>query len=626
MLSCELIKQFGRLEELSDDWDRLWRSDPSAEIFQSFPWVKAWWLSYGHTVELFTFCVCCDNTVIGFVPLVRRGETLQFLGQQQSDYCDIVCQEQLTLPVVTTSLRELLKLPGWKTCILQNLKSNGRLLSRWQELPPELRSCLQVFPGEDCKTLLLEANREMLDSLINKDHTRRRLNKLRKAGSLTFRHLEDKQEAQRHLNQFFKHHVRRHVLLGKTSSSESPEFRKLLRTLVDELDLSSCVRFGVLELNASALAWHFSFQVNGKLVFYQQTFDVEAWDYAPGEVLTHQLLLYGRQNLDREIDFTRGDEAFKARFTTQTRPNYSVYVDRPDSFGRVRQLGRATTFPLIRLGRIAVKLTKKNPRVFRAYRSARLCIKGLLASAREDKPTSLSQRINGLFRRGLRLADLDKKEIEVFVVPVMATLVNREVRLLPREASFGDLVDVSKANPGVVTPFELGKYKQRLKRGDRVFLLTENDKLVLGAWMNGTQPNDIFSLKLKSNVVEWCYDMLVYDWWATHNAKGNDFQSMVQFLLEISRLKCKDGLAVCCPATLDQLRAELLNCGSTPQYRLSRRTLSRWFRIRSVASGERAVHRNFPSPAISLGPQRQDELVRPLPSHGSTVISSHSHD
>ena len=220
----------------------------------------------------------------------------------------------------------------------------------------------------------------MLASLLGKNHTKRRLNKLRRGGTLTFRHIETKAEAQSQLSEFFRHQMRRRALAGKRSSA--PEFNIFLRNLVDELDLTKELRFGVLALNGRPLAWHFSFQVNGKLVFYQQTFDVDAWDDSPGEVLTHKLLLYAQENVTRELDFARGDEPFKDRFTTDTQETYSLYVEPTGIQGQLRRVLRASAVPCLRLGRQAQRLAKRHDETLHRFRSIRLWASGVLARIR----------------------------------------------------------------------------------------------------------------------------------------------------------------------------------------------------------------------------------------------------
>jgi len=578
MLSCELIDDFSRLEALSADWDRLWRADPQAELFQSFAWARAWWQAYRNRFTLCVLCVSDGKRVIGIVPLVRQGDTIVFLSQRQSDYCDILCEENRTEEVLAICFEKLFQLPGWKNCLLRNLKPEGQLLRHWRALPPKIRRRLQVFPGEDCKTILLDKDRSILPSLIQKDHTRRRLNKLRKAGSLTFRHIENRAEAQQQLDYFFQHHVRRHALTGKRSFAESPELRQFLRTLVEELDLTNTLRFGVLELDGRPLAWHLSFQVNGKLAFYQQTFDVEAWDYAPGEVLVHQLLVYAQNHIEREFDFTRGDEPFKARFTTHIRKTYSMHVDRPDLRGKARHFARAGALPLIGFGRSTRSLIKHYPKVFHAYRSARLWLSGSLARIRQDR-----SGLHGVARECLRIVHLDSRELEVFVAPRGKLCVAASnPGMVAREGQFGDVVDISHEHPGIATAFELPEYRQRFKAGDRFYAIWHGDKFVLGAWASTRRPAEILSVLPGSSFLEEGRHLVAYDCWSV-SPDAQDHWKELFGLLSNAAAEKKLSLAICCPVTFPT-RAELAQQGFELRYRLLGSRISHRFQAKALVA------------------------------------------
>jgi CelD/BcsL family acetyltransferase involved in cellulose biosynthesis len=586
MLSCELIDDFSRLQKLSSDWDSLWRADPCGEMFQSFAWARAWWQSYGQGLTLCVLSVSDGNRVIGFVPLVRKGVTIAFLGHGQSDYCDIICEDDRAVEVLSASLQQLFQIPGWKTCFLQDLKPEGRVLSHWSELPRQIRDRLQVFPAEDCKTILLDRGRTILDSLIQKNHTRRRISKLRKAGSLTFRHIETKAEAEVQLGYFFQNHVRRHTIAGKRSSAETPEWRLFLQTLVDELDLTDALRFGVLELDGCPLAWHFSFQVNGKLTFYQQTFNVESWEYAPGEVLVHQLLLYAQNNVARELDFTRGDEPFKDRFTTHTRKTYSMYVDRPEFQGSVRQFVRASTFPLIQLGESTKSLAKHYPGLFHTYRSVRLWSSGFLARMEHhSRNLTLMQWGQKAARECLRMTHLDREEMELFVAGPNNRACASQLNpgSVAREGTLGDLVDLTRQHPEILTAFELPKHRKRLKSGDRIYMLWEDGKFALAAWARTRESRKLLDLKLNHSLLHDGQYMLVYDCWSTSDNKVDHYKELLALLSNVAKEK-KLRLAVCCPVASLQLRTELVQQGFQPHYRLVRRRTARHFQVQLLAA------------------------------------------
>jgi CelD/BcsL family acetyltransferase involved in cellulose biosynthesis len=515
-LRCELITNFSRLQELSADWERLWRADPEAEIFQSFAWACAWWRCYGGKVGLRSLAVFERERVIGIVPLVQDGDRLFFLAGTQADYCDILCEDGRAAEVFAAALRTLLQLPGWKECALRNLKVGGRVFKQLARLPKKLRQHLQTTPGEDCHTIVIDGNRDALVSLLGKKHTKRRLNKLRKAGTVTFRHIETKAEAQAELSDFFRHQMRSRALAGKESSA--PEFNKFLRNLVDELDLTKELRFGVLALNGRPLAWHFSFHVNGKWAFYQQTFDVDAGDYSPGEVLIHKLLLYAQENVTREFDFGPGDEPFKDRFMTDTQETYSLYVEPAGIQGQGRRALRAGAVPCLRLGRRVQRLAKRHDETLHRFRSIRLWASGVQARIRyhRHKKTLVAWAVKAVVRpvRSMRFGGA---QIDLFLVgnsvkgeATSLALVSTS-NLSAREGGVGDLVDLALQHPEILVPSELGRYRQRLKQGDRVYLVRQGEEVVLAGWTTTRKPDDVLGSKTSLRVSGNAPLMLLYE-------------------------------------------------------------------------------------------------------------------
>ena len=486
--------------------------------------------------------------MIGIVPLVKDGDRIFFLAGTQADYCDILCEDGRAADVFAAALRTLLQLPGWRECVLRNLKVGGRVFRQLTTLPKKLRQHLQTTPCEDCHTIMIDGNRDVLVSLLGKKHTKRRLNKLRKAGTVTFRHIETKAEAQVQLSDFFRHQMRSRALAGKQTSA--PLFAKFLRNLVDELDLTKELRFGVLALNGRPLAWHFSFHVNGKWVFYQQTFDVDAGDYSPGEVLIHKLLLYAQENVTREFDFGPGDEPFKDRFMTDTQETYSLYVEPTGIQGQVRRLLRASSVPCLRLGRRAQRLAKRHDETLHRFRLVRLWASGVRARIlyHRHKKTLISWAVNAAVRpaRSMRLG---RAGIDLFLV---SNSVNGEATSLAlvstsdlsaREGGMGDLVDIALQHPELLVPSELGTYRQRLKQGDRVYLVCQGEEVVLVGWTTTRRPDDVLGSKTSQRVSEDAPLMLLYECLAVSNAVENLHYR--QLLCAVSTEAEKKQLVLC---------------------------------------------------------------------------------
>jgi CelD/BcsL family acetyltransferase involved in cellulose biosynthesis len=581
MYNCELIDNVSRLQQLSCDWERLWRADSRGEVFQSFAWAWAWWQSYGEEFSLCTLAVFEENELIGIVPLVKKEGTIEFLGQTQSDYCDVICEDGRAVEVLCAGIQRLLQVPGWKKCRLQNIRADSRLLRHWSLLPTKLRRYLQVLPGETCRTILLNGNSSVLTPLIHKRHTRRRVNKLRRAGVLTFRHIETKAEAQIHVDYMIDHQLRRHTLTGRKCPSEKPRFRKFLHRLVEEFDPLNSLRVGVLELDGGPLAWHFSFQVNGKLTFYQQAFDVEASDYSPGEVLIHELLRYVQDNVTRELDFTRGDEPFKARFTTDVRKTYLVYVDPPQFHSKLRQLGRDSVSIAAHLVQHAKRSAKRHARMFSSFRSARLRLSGLLARVRyhQQNATLLTWVQNGVCRAldGI----LHQCDFDLFVATDLNVPWDEQQvsQISVRRSHFADLVDLAREHPEIINASELPTYRKRLKLGDRLYMIFRNNRLTLLAWTSTREPVEILGFGRISSILPAGQYTVLYECWDMRDSTDDGHYRAVLRLLRDIAWQEKLLFAVCCPATSVILRHELFLQRFQPMSPVPRLGVSRPFRL-----------------------------------------------
>ena len=585
-MRCEVVTNFSGLEKISSDWERLWQADPRAEIFQTFAWARAWWQSYGRDFAILSPVVFEGDEVVGILPLVKRGSILQFLGTPEADYADMLCAEGREPEVLTAALRALFQpVEQWNECILEHLAKDGRLLRHVSELPRDLSRHLELVPAGGYQTIFLHQDREQIfNSLLGKHHTRRRQNKLKKAGRVTLRRLVTKAEAREHLNYFFLHHTRRCALLGRESSCARPENRQFLQAIVEEFDPSGRLRFEVMELDGRPFAWHFSFLVNGKFLLYQHTFDLDSWDYAPGEVLLSNLLQFAQENVAREFDFGSGDEAYKGRFAKHTRETFSLYVQPSGLAGRLRgtlRAGQASIYP--RISYLKQK-AKAHSRTFRLLRSIRIWMHGFMSRVRQAK------KEGPLLRYGFqRIAEvvsnlvLGKEELNMFP---WETLVgpdgrlssdsgcNKELKI--KAGGFGDLVDLTTERPDAVVASELSRFRQRLKKGDQVYIGRKSGRLALLAWTSDST-DALFASKLRDHSRPNRPMLVVYGCWFPD---VNDVASCRQ-LLSVLRLKAaseKLDLLILCQGDQNGLATELERQGFSAQCRIARYSFLHFFR------------------------------------------------
>lgn len=463
---CEIVTDFSRLEQLSDEWQRLVLDDPVSDVFRHWNWVRAFYTAYAAELELRVLVVRRDDRTIGFLPLVQRGRTLEFLGALESDYNDLVSEDGAAPLVLETALETLLSPDGphgWDTLALDNLPAASRIVSSLPLLPPRLRRHAQQLPQFPSLTVDFASNRaEVLDALLRKEQPRRSERKLQKAGRVALRHIEAREEAREHLAIFFRQHIQRCAVNGMRSQFLTPQRRAFYEAMVEHCDLTRELRFAVLEWDGRPLAYHFGLQFHGKFVWYKPSFDVDYWEFSPGDVLLRHLFRYAVESDLREFDFSVGDEPYKKRFANRAKPNYAVYVERCP-----RALRSQASCAL----RYCASAARRQPAVLRLCRGAKDAAQRL----NDTRPRELLGRLGAWYRRNIWACE----RVFFFSLPAAPADVPG-VEIAP--ASLSTLASMSVEYPREFNGERLSWSRFRLKHGDCAFLGRAPDGRVALLW------------------------------------------------------------------------------------------------------------------------------------------------
>lgn len=327
-MQAELITAFADLEGLRPDWDRLWQEDPLATCFSRFSWMRAMWRAYGRRRQVCTPVIRDGPDVVGILPLALEDDRLVFLGDPRSDYNDLLCRPGRAREVARAAFDVLARSNRpWQQAVLANIPEQSNLapfihdLGDWTRRPAFIASTA-ACPRVD----LTENGAAILQGILRKKSLLRHEKDLARLGTLTFRHLTDRDEVRRVLPEYFRQHVARRAVAGGESLFREEEARAFYEAVVDECDPRDELRFAVVELDGRPVACHLGFEARGVLVWYKPTFDVDLWDRSPGEVLLKRLFEYVRDQSLQTFDFTVGDEAFKARFANCVRRNRTVIL------------------------------------------------------------------------------------------------------------------------------------------------------------------------------------------------------------------------------------------------------------------------------------------------------------
>lgn len=360
----------------------------------------------------------------------------------------------------------------------------------------------------------------------------------------------------------------------------------MVRALAAQLDLRRELRLGVLELNGRPVAWSLGFQANGKYAYYQQTFDLDAEEYAPGEVLLHHLLSYAKESVEREFDFLRGGEFFKRRFATQINQCRTVYFQRPGIGGRLRGFQRSVQGQLYGARTQIEDFVRTHENVFHVLRSTSTWNRNVSRRLRQAKRTGeltdyLLASIVDLFRRvvwsryGATLFQLENGK-GLTVLP-QCLVSNPSIGITTGRLS--DLADLAMEHPEISFP-GFRAYRNRLKRGDQVYLVRQNNELVLVAWVGLRPISQLSRIEHSSPSTDSKAAVAMYECWPIHDPCLGCTQLLAMLATEASTGKV--GLLVCCPAVPSASCVELESRGFLPGFRIISHRILRWFRHDNV--------------------------------------------
>lgn len=337
-------------QSLRADWEELYARRPRRNPFLTFEWADAWLRVFGREVDIRTIRVRADDSALAIAPLCRRGNgDLTFIGYPQSDYSDILIGDRAE-EAVDAVLSELAKMKDWRRVVLDQLPSEqselGLLVSRLNE--GDWSFLLEH--SDPCPAMTLE-DLEAARRLYDKRNIRTYTNWYRKQGSLRHAIYADPDSGSSHLEQLFTQHIERWQGTATPSYFRDERMRAFYRTFFAPMAREGWARLAVLELEEEVLATYLFFIMDNTMSMYKTSYNRSYMSRSPGQVILKVLFDYAAENGVREIDFGRGDEGYKDRFSNLIRQNERLILYRGSAARRramiLRQVQRSRIVDLV---------------------------------------------------------------------------------------------------------------------------------------------------------------------------------------------------------------------------------------------------------------------------------------
>jgi CelD/BcsL family acetyltransferase involved in cellulose biosynthesis len=572
VIRTEVLTHFSQVEELASEWDRLWNANPRREIFGRFAWARAWWQAYGGCHSVCAPAVFRGDRLLGILPLVVREGTLRFLGAPYADYSDLLCDPDADVQVLESALAALCSLKSaWDRCVLENVPEKSYLVTRLPELSATLRCRTRLAFSAPCPSVVLDGNRdEILRSILSKSSLRRHHNALRRIGTLGFRHIVDREEIRLHLPTFFQQHIARRAMAGSESLFSQEKARTFFHALPDQLDPRTELRFSVLEVNGTPIAYHLGFELQRKFIWYVPTFDINLWKCSPGEVLIKSLFEYIASRDIREFDFTRGGEGFKERFANSVKKNFALHLYPP------RPRGRA-----IQLYHIAKEQTKvqfeKTPRLLSLVRSLRLggkkAYRRFTTTLHSHDLLTLAAK---LLRGAIRTIVFAHDKVLVFSCYPTSNAVSNELLKIHR-GTLSDLAHISVEFPGHLGALRLHTALKRFDSGDSLYIARDVDGVAGIAWMGCRKVISTSEASFEFQIHLDEAASFIYNWWLPSRARGG--RIFTAMLCEFLQREIKEDRQtwICCRADDSYARQSIETAGFQLRHVVRRIRILHWF-------------------------------------------------
>jgi len=322
----EIVRTAERLAAVGPAWTDLWtRSD--ALVFQSHPWISAWWASVPDRERRALAIVLAwrGDTLVGVLPLAtvrRKGfRVLEWAAKDCSDFGDAVLADRTNAGLVRRMWQQASRAGGFDLAYLNRLLPDAAARALLTSISGSTR--LRLNHRDEANWRVRgpwPTGQAWFDAQSKKtrQNYRRGQKSMGEHGPLTFRLLGPEEPLDRVLDtltQFKRAWLATHNL---PSTAFYDEGSQALPAMVRVLQETGLLHAFVLECGGALVAVSINFVQAGTMMAFVTTYDPAFERGSPGMVLMMDYIMWSIDRGLHTVDFLCGDEGFKGRFGTES--------------------------------------------------------------------------------------------------------------------------------------------------------------------------------------------------------------------------------------------------------------------------------------------------------------------
>ncbi|WP_321415563.1 GNAT family N-acetyltransferase [uncultured Desulfobacter sp.] len=333
-MEVELIENTGRLSKIQKAWHDLLRCSARTDFFVLPQWFFSWWDIYGTGRNLYCIALWEDQVLCGLLLLykIKKGpfRLITFAGYPHgSDRMDFILMKGMENECLSAFVKWLYKRADWDIVALRDFgpfPNNSKILSD-----------IVIQQHERCHVSGELPNYYLpLHDYKNFDHYYK--NKVGKNGRRNLRKQSNRLNRLTDFKWEFLNGIDEKTVcemkeldtlkssrgLKGMSAFSNPGNEPFLKRLSREKINRENILFFCLRINGKLAGYALSFKFKNRLLGYQTSFDKAYAKFSIGVQMMHKLIEYAFMEDYSELDFLKGDEAYKKLYSELFRKNKRV--------------------------------------------------------------------------------------------------------------------------------------------------------------------------------------------------------------------------------------------------------------------------------------------------------------
>ncbi len=326
-MRLERIQNISDFKQLQPYWNKLLDQNDQDNPFLLFEWMNAWVENYADEYILYLLIGYSGDKPVGIAPLaLNRKQELIFIGYPLNDFASFILddKEDDFFDDVFQYLFDHKQ--DWKKIILDQIPENSRLLNYLNNPERIKKYPIHITPSDSCPEMKIDDPAKARKK-YNKKHLNTYTNWFKAQGELNHTVHDTVESTLTAMESLFQIHINRRDKTPYPSHFTEEKHKRFYRTAIQALIPLGAVRLYHLTLDSTIdLSFFLAFQHKDILYLYTTGFNDNYARRSPGQITLRYIMDYALENNLKKIDFARGDENYKDRYTNSVKQNYLATI------------------------------------------------------------------------------------------------------------------------------------------------------------------------------------------------------------------------------------------------------------------------------------------------------------